>query len=152
MLPSFKDMKVPEQIIEALKNMGISDVIARAQTGTGKTLAFLVPLAQRIDVTKNYAQALIVTPTRELAQQIAAELKRLTGKESAVKVLAVTGGRDFELQKHKLENTCHVLIGTPGRPRKYLPCAYRHAGQAFGPYPQGQCKPWRCWLLCAGRS
>lgn len=132
MLPSFKDMKVPEQIIEALKNMGITkpmpvqaqaipalyagrDVIARAQTGTGKTLAFLVPLAQRIDVTKNYAQALIVTPTRELAQQIAAEFKRLTGKESAVKVLAVTGGRDFELQKHKLENTCHVLIGTPGR-------------------------------------
>ena len=108
MLPSFKDMKVPEQIIEALKNMGITkpmpvqaqaipalyagrDVIARAQTGTGKTLAFLVPLAQRIDVTKNYAQALIVTPTRELAQQIAAEFKRLTGKESAVKVLAVTG-------------------------------------------------------------
>ena len=74
-----------------------------------------MPLAQRIDVTKNYAQALIVTPTRELAQQIAAEFKRLTGKESAVKVLAVTGGRDFELQKHKLENTCHVLIGTPGR-------------------------------------
>ena len=132
MLPSFKDMKVPEQIIEALKNMGITkpmpvqaqaipalyagrDVIARAQTGTGKTLAFLVPLAQRIDVTKAYAQALIVTPTRELAQQIATEFKRLTGRESAVKVLAVTGGRDFELQKHKLENVCHVLIGTPGR-------------------------------------
>ena len=132
MLPSFKDMKVPENIIEALKNMGIKtpmpvqaqaipalyagrDVIARAQTGTGKTLAFLVPLAQRIDVTKAYAQALIVTPTRELAQQIAMEFKRLTGRESAVKVLAVTGGRDFELQKHKLENVCHVLIGTPGR-------------------------------------
>ena len=110
MLPSFKDMKVPENIIAALKNMGINkpmpvqaqaipalyagrDVIARAQTGTGKTLAFLVPLAQRIDVTKVYAQALIVTPTRELAQQIATEFKRLTGKESAIKVLAVTGGR-----------------------------------------------------------
>ena len=132
MLPSFKDMKVPENIIAALKNMGITkpmpvqaqaipalyagrDVIARAQTGTGKTLAFLVPLAQRIDVTKAYAQALIVTPTRELAQQIATEFKRLTGKESAIKVLAVTGGRDFDLQKHKLENVCHVLIGTPGR-------------------------------------
>ena len=132
MLPSFKDMKVPENIIAALKNMGINkpmpvqaqaipalyagrDVIARAQTGTGKTLAFLVPLAQRIDVTKAYAQALIVTPTRELAQQIATEFKRLTGKESAIKVLAVTGGRDFDLQKHKLENVCHVLIGTPGR-------------------------------------
>ena len=132
MLPSFKDMKVPENIIAALKNMGINkpmpvqaqaipalyagrDVIARAQTGTGKTLAFLVPLAQRIDVTKTYAQALIVTPTRELAQQIATEFKRLTGKESVIKVLAVTGGRDFDLQKHKLENVCHVLIGTPGR-------------------------------------
>ncbi len=132
MLPSFKDMKVPENIIGALKNMGITkpmpvqaqaipalyagrDVVARAHTGTGKTLAFLVPLAQRIDVTKAYAQALIVTPTRELAQQIAVEFKRLTGSESAIKVLAVTGGRDFELQKHKLENVCHVLIGTPGR-------------------------------------
>ncbi len=132
MLPSFKDMKVPENIIGALKNMGITkpmpvqaqaipalyagrDVVARAHTGTGKTLAFLVPLAQRIDVTKAYAQALIVTPTRELAQQIAVEFKRLTGSESAIKVLTVTGGRDFELQKHKLENVCHVLIGTPGR-------------------------------------
>lgn len=107
-----KPMPVQEQAIPAL--FAGRDVIARAQTGTGKTLAFLVPLAEKIDAAKSYAQALVITPTRELAQQIAAELKRVLG-ESPVKVLAVTGGRDFETQKYKLEGRSHVLIGTPGR-------------------------------------
>ncbi len=107
-----KPMPVQEQAIPAL--FAGRDVIARAQTGTGKTLAFLVPLAEKIDAAKPYAQALVITPTRELAQQIAVELKRVLG-DSPVKVLAVTGGRDFEEQKHKLEGRSHVLIGTPGR-------------------------------------
>lgn len=132
MLPSFKDMKVPEQVIGSLKNMGIvkpmpvqaqaipalysgRDVIARAQTGTGKTLAFLVPLATGIDTTKSFVQALVITPTRELAQQIAVEFKRLVGADSEIKALAVVGGRDFETQKNKLAGKTHVLIGTPGR-------------------------------------
>lgn len=107
-----KPMPVQEQVIPAL--FAGRDVIARAQTGTGKTLAFLVPLAEKIDANKPYAQALVITPTRELAQQIATELKKILG-ESPIKVLAVTGGRDFEEQKYKLEGRSHVLIGTPGR-------------------------------------
>ena len=59
-------------------------------------------------------EALVITPTRELAQQIATEMKKILG-ESDIKVLAVTGGRDFETQKYKLEGRSHVLIGTPGR-------------------------------------
>lgn len=107
-----KPMPVQEQAIPAL--LAGRDVIARAQTGTGKTLAFLVPLAMRIDSKKSYAQALVLTPTRELAQQITTELKKLLG-ESEVRVLAVTGGRDYELQKAKLAGRSQVLVGTPGR-------------------------------------
>lgn len=107
-----RPMPVQEQAIPAL--FAGRDVIARAQTGTGKTLAFLVPLAENVDAEKPYAQALVITPTRELAQQIAVELKKILG-ESPIKVLAVTGGRDFEEQKYKLEGRSHVLIGTPGR-------------------------------------
>lgn len=107
-----KPMPVQEQAIPAL--FAGRDVIAKAQTGTGKTLAFLVPLAEKIDVKKAYVQALVITPTRELAQQIAGEFKKIIG-DSAIKVLAVTGGRDFELQKNKLDGKSHVLIGTPGR-------------------------------------
>lgn len=107
-----KPMPVQEQAIPAL--FAGRDVIARAQTGTGKTLAFLIPLAEKIDVKKAYVQALVITPTRELAQQIAGEFKKIIG-DSAIKVLAVTGGRNFELQKNKLDGKSHVLIGTPGR-------------------------------------
>ena len=128
---AFSALKVCAHTVEQLQKMGITrpmpvqeqaipalfagrDVIARAQTGTGKTLAFLVPLAEKVDAEKPYAQALVITPTRELAQQIAVELKKILG-ESPIKVLAVTGGRDFEEQKYKLEGRRHVLIGTPGR-------------------------------------
>ncbi len=128
---AFSALKVCDRTVEQLHKMGITkpmpvqeqaipalfagrDVIARAQTGTGKTLAFLVPLAEKIDITKPYVQALVITPTRELAQQIAGELKKLIG-DSGIKVLAVTGGRDFEEQKHKLDGRSHVLIGTSGR-------------------------------------
>ncbi len=107
-----KPMPVQEQAIPAL--FAGKDVIARAQTGTGKTLAFLVPLVEKIDTSKNYVQALVITPTRELTQQVANELKKIVG-DREIKVLAVTGGRDFDLQKHKLEGKSHVLIGTTGR-------------------------------------
>ena len=72
-----KPMPVQEQAIPAL--YAGKDVIARAQTGTGKTLAFLVPLVEKIDTTKPYVQALVITPTRELSQQVANELKKITG-------------------------------------------------------------------------
>lgn len=108
-----KPMPVQEQAIPAL--FAGKDVIARAQTGTGKTLAFLVPLAEKVDPNKSYVQALVIAPARELAQQIANEMKKVLGSDSSIKVLAVTGGRDYDEQKAKLEGKSHVLIGTPGR-------------------------------------
>lgn len=108
-----KPMPVQEQAIPAL--FAGKDVIARAQTGTGKTLAFLVPLAEKVDPNKSYVQALVIAPARELAQQIANEMKKVLGSDSPIKVLAVTGGRDYDEQKAKLEGKSHVLIGTPGR-------------------------------------
>ena len=131
MANGFEALKVCSQTVELLAKMGIKkpmpvqeqaipalyagrDVIARAQTGTGKTMAFLVPLVEKIDTNKSYVQALVITPTRELTQQVANELKKIIG-DREIKVLAVTGGRDFETQKHKLEGKSHVLIGTTGR-------------------------------------
>jgi len=108
-----KPMPVQEQAIPAL--FAGKDVIARAQTGTGKTLAFLIPLAEKVDPNKSYVQALVIAPARELAQQIYVEMKKVLGENSPIKVLAVTGGRDYEEQKAKLDGKSHVLIGTPGR-------------------------------------
>ena len=105
-------MPVQQQAIPAL--LKGRDVLARAQTGTGKTLAFLIPLAQKIDPAKKYVQALVITPTRELAQQVNEVMKQvLEGLE--ISTLAVIGGRDFETQKNKLAGKAQVLIGTPGR-------------------------------------
>ena len=131
MTDQFEQFKILPQVRENLKKMGIKapmpvqqqaipsllkgrDVLARAQTGTGKTLAFLIPLAQKIDPAKGYVQALVITPTRELAQQVNEVMKQvLEGLD--IKTLAVIGGRDFETQKTKLAGKAQVLIGTPGR-------------------------------------
>ncbi|MCM3340819.1 DEAD/DEAH box helicase [Paenibacillus sp. MER TA 81-3] len=91
------------------------DVVAQAQTGTGKTLAFLLPMLQRIDVSKPYVQGLIVAPTRELALQITKEVRKLVDNQNGVKVLAVYGGQDVERQMQKLQSGRHLVIATPGR-------------------------------------
>jgi len=90
------------------------DIICQAQTGTGKTLAFMLPIFEKIDITKPDVQALIITPTRELAIQITAEAKKLVeGKD--VSILAAYGGQDVEKQVKKLKHGIHLVIGTPGR-------------------------------------
>lgn len=90
------------------------DVIARAKTGTGKTLAFLLPIMDKIRVEAAYPQALILAPTRELALQITEEARKLA-RHTGVKILAVYGGQDVEKQLRKLEGGRHLIIGTPGR-------------------------------------
>ncbi|MGG4143228.1 DEAD/DEAH box helicase [Paenibacillus algorifonticola] len=90
------------------------DVIAQAQTGTGKTLAFALPILQRIQVHKEQVQALILTPTRELAIQITAELTKLAPTVGAT-VLAAYGGQDVVAQIRKLNNAPHIVVATPGR-------------------------------------
>ena len=92
------------------------DVIAQAQTGTGKTLAFLLPLLEKIDPNKPYTQALVVTPTRELALQITAEAETLAA-ELGLGVLSVHGGQALQQQRRKLKGSeaIQLVIGTPGR-------------------------------------
>lgn len=132
-LPNFQQLGIDEQRVRKLKEQGIAvptpvqqesippllqgkDVIARAKTGTGKTLAFMLPILQHIDPKRAYPQALIIAPTRELALQITEEAKKLTaGEPDGIKILAVYGGQDVEKQLRKLEGGRHLIIGTPGR-------------------------------------
>lgn len=127
----FKDLGISREIEELLNKDGIinptpvqektiaeilsgRDVVAQAQTGTGKTLAFLLPMVQKIDLEKNSIQGLIITPTRELALQITEEAKKLSQVRD-IKILAVYGGQDVEAQIKKLKNGVHLVIATPGR-------------------------------------
>ncbi|MBB6695084.1 DEAD/DEAH box helicase, partial [Cohnella xylanilytica] len=91
------------------------DVIGQAQTGTGKTLAFVLPMLEKVNVKSDKLQGLIVTPTRELALQITEEVKGLVGEDEGIRVLAVYGGQDVDAQLAKLKGSVHLIIATPGR-------------------------------------
>ncbi|MNZ31170.1 DEAD-box ATP-dependent RNA helicase CshA [compost metagenome] len=91
------------------------DAVVQAQTGTGKTLAFLLPIMEKIRTDRPEAQALIITPTRELAIQITAEARKLAAAREGMSVLAAYGGQDVERQLRKLHNGAQLVIGTPGR-------------------------------------
>lgn len=91
------------------------DLIAQSQTGTGKTFAFVLPILEKLDPQNPSIQALIVTPTRELALQITQEIKKLIENIEGINILAVYGGQDVESQLKKLKKNIHIVIGTPGR-------------------------------------
>ena len=91
------------------------DVIAQAQTGTGKTFAFILPILEKIDPNVAAVQALIVTPTRELALQITTEIHKFLEHIEDLRVLAVYGGQDVEKQLNKLKKNVQLVVGTPGR-------------------------------------
>lgn len=127
----FSNLGIKEELENALNKNGIKeptpiqeksipellkgrDIIAQAQTGTGKTLAFLLPIIQNIDVNKPHIQGLIITPTRELALQITNEAKKFTA-DMGINILASYGGQDVEQQVRKLKNGIHLVIATPGR-------------------------------------
>ena len=131
-MQDFKQLGIRKALQNTLKGYGIiqptpiqseaipvilngRDSICQAQTGTGKTLAFMLPILERIDITKAFIQALVITPTRELALQITTETKKLTADLDGVNVLSVYGGQDVEQQLKKLKNTQHIVIATPGR-------------------------------------
>lgn len=128
---AFQALGISQELNDLLKQLGISeptpvqrqtipllmkgnDVIAQAQTGTGKTLAFALPILERVNVEKEQVQALILTPTRELAIQITAELKKLAPAFKA-NVLAAYGGQDVDAQIRKLQRAPHIVVATPGR-------------------------------------
>lgn len=89
-------------------------ILARAKNGTGKTGAFTIPCLQKIDTSKNYIQALILVPTRELALQTSSVVKELS-KHMGIKCMVSTGGTSLEEDILRLYSTVHILVGTPGR-------------------------------------
>lgn len=104
------------------------DVIGQAQTGTGKTAAFVLPILEKLVIEKRDIQTLILTPTRELSIQIAREVEKL-GKHLGVNVLSLHGGTDIERQMNKLEQTVHIVVGTPGRILDHLKRETLHFGR-----------------------
>lgn len=131
-LPDFLQLGIRKEINHTLKSLGLhtptpiqektipsvllgKDVIAQAQTGTGKTLAFVLPILEKIDASNAEIQALILTPTRELAQQISKEIKKMIENLEGVNVLAVYGGQDVAHQLKKLKGAQHIVVATPGR-------------------------------------
>lgn len=95
------------------------DVIGQAQTGSGKTLAFGLPLIERCDRNGRYVQALVLTPTRELAKQVADVLSALT-KGTGLKVVAIYGGASYGPQESALSGGAQIVVGTPGRVLDHL--------------------------------
>jgi ATP-dependent RNA helicase DeaD len=91
------------------------DVLGQAQTGTGKTAAFAIPSLQRIDLNQKVPQILVLTPTRELAIQVAQSFKRYAGGAKGLRVVAIYGGQDYQVQFRALDSGVHVVVGTPGR-------------------------------------
>lgn len=127
----FTELHLAEDILSAVAKVGFvepspiqeltiplalegKDVIGQAQTGTGKTAAFGLPTLNKIDVTNNVVQALVIAPTRELAVQSQEELFRF-GREKKVKVRSVYGGSSIEKQIKALKSGAHIVVGTPGR-------------------------------------
>lgn len=130
-MTKFYKLGIKNDLVQALEDMNIieptpiqslsipiildnKDLIGEAQTGTGKTLAFLLPLFQKIDWQINSIQGLIITPTRELALQITQVAKELS-LYKPINILAAYGGQDIKAQLHKLKGNVHLIIGTPGR-------------------------------------
>ena len=91
------------------------DLIAQAKTGSGKTAAFGLGILHRLNPARWVVQALVVCPTRELSEQVAAELRRLARAEGNIKVLTLTGGASARPQVESLAHGAHVIVGTPGR-------------------------------------
>jgi len=109
---------IQTQAIPALLN-GTKDIVAQAQTGTGKTAAFGLPLIERIEPGQRTVQAIILAPTRELANQVSQEIHSLSGNKT-LRVLPVYGGQPMERQLHALKQGVDIVVGTPGRVLDHL--------------------------------
>lgn len=131
-LLKFEELNLDEKILKAVKDMGFEeaspiqakaipvqmeglDIIGQAQTGTGKTAAFGIPLLQKINPKSKKLQAVALCPTRELAIQVANEIRKLSKYMHGVKVLPIYGGQDIVKQIRSLKDGTQIIIGTPGR-------------------------------------
>ena len=137
-MSTFKEMGLSPNILQALGDLGFekptevqekaipfvinsdTDLIALAQTGTGKTAAFSLPLLHKIDPDAAGVQALVLCPTRELCIQITKDIQRFLKYERALKFVAVYGGAPIDTQIRQLRKGCQVVVGTPGRVRDLI--------------------------------
>ena len=128
----FEEMGLSEEIQKAVRYMGFEeaspiqakaipamisgiDLIGQAQTGTGKTAAFGIPILEKVDPKLNKLQAIVLCPTRELAIQVADEIRNLSRYMHGIKVLPIYGGQDIVKQIRSLKSGTQIVIGTPGR-------------------------------------
>jgi ATP-independent RNA helicase DbpA len=96
------------------------DILAQANTGSGKTAAFGIGLLENINLDRYRIQALVLCPTRELSEQVTGELRRLARFQHNIKLLNITGGMPMRKQEHSLSHQAHIIVGTPGRILKLL--------------------------------
>ncbi len=133
----FASLKLHQPLLDNLKSLGYDamtpiqaqslpnilagkDVIAQGKTGSGKTAAFALGLLQALDVKRYYVQSIVLCPTRELADQVAKEIRRLARTIHNIKVLTLCGGMPFGPQIGSLEHGAHIIVGTPGRVEEHV--------------------------------
>ncbi len=129
---TFADLQIAPEVLRAVSDVGYetpsaiqaatippllagSDVVGLAQTGTGKTAAFAIPILSKIDLTSKNTQALVLAPTRELALQVAEAFGRYGAHLPRLNVLPIYGGQSYVVQLSGLKRGAHVVVGTPGR-------------------------------------
>ena len=134
---TFQDLGLSEPLLKAITEIGYEaptpiqektippmlagrDLIGQAQTGTGKTAAFAIPILEKIDLSVPEVQALVLAPTRELAIQVAEAVHTYSKHRGRVGVLPVYGGQPIQLQLKRLDRGVHVVVGTPGRIMDHL--------------------------------
>ncbi len=130
--PNFSELSLSEPVLKALEVLGYesptpiqsqtiphvlagTDIIGQAQTGTGKTAAFALPLLTRVDISQRLPHTLVLTPTRELAIQVAEAFQSYASQMKGFHVLPLYGGQSYGIQLRKLERSVHIVVGTPGR-------------------------------------
>jgi ATP-dependent RNA helicase DeaD len=130
--PSFADLNLPATVLKAISRQGYEtpspiqaeciplllegrDIIGQAQTGTGKTAAFALPLLSQVDVSLMNPQILVLAPTRELAIQVAEAFQAYASDIKGFHVLPIYGGQSYDIQLRQLKRGVHVVVGTPGR-------------------------------------
>lgn len=135
--PTFADLGLDERVVKALRDIGYETpspiqaatipallegrhVVGLAQTGTGKTAAFALPILSRLDLKQKTPQALVLAPTRELALQVCEAFERYASKMPGVHVLPVYGGQGYGVQLSALRRGVHIVVGTPGRIMDHL--------------------------------
>jgi len=135
--PTFADLGIEKRVLRALSDVGYEspspiqaatipallegrDVVGLAQTGTGKTAAFAVPVLSRIDMKQKTPQALVLAPTRELALQVSEAFERYAAHLPGLHVLPIYGGQGYGVQLSALRRGVHVVVGTPGRIMDHL--------------------------------